>query len=288
MQQVQLSWGTATHIGQREENQDRLLAVPPVFAVADGMGGHAAGAEAAQKAVDCLSATIGKPALTVEALQEAIRQADASIRALGEADPSMVGAGTTIAGVALVQDGEELCWAVFHIGDSRVYAWTPDSWEQVTVDHSLVQVLIESGHVAPENAAMHPQRNIVTRALGVGDGGDADVTILSVDVGRKFLICSDGLSNEVSDERLESSLSRDSSPDDVARQLVAEAVANGGRDNIAAVIVAVGARPQGTAEHPNRPTDTTRGHPESSQSSAAVPRRGVNAVAHDRHPEAST
>src|SRR3712207_2374739 len=121
MPQVQLSWGTATHIGQREENQDRLLAVPPVFAVCDGMGGHAAGAEAAQKAVDCLSATIGKPALTVEALQDAIRQADESIRALGEADPSMVGAGTTVAGVALVQDGDEMCWAVFHIGDSRVY-----------------------------------------------------------------------------------------------------------------------------------------------------------------------
>ena len=124
MPQVQLSWGSATHIGQREENQDRFLAVPPVFAVADGMGGHAAGAEAAQKAVDCLSATIGQPSLTVELLQEAIWRADDSIRALGEADPSMVGAGTTVAGIALVQDGEDLCWAVFHIGDSRVYAWT--------------------------------------------------------------------------------------------------------------------------------------------------------------------
>ncbi len=237
MPQVQLSWGSATHIGQREENQDRFLAVPPVFAVADGMGGHAAGAEAAQKAVDCLSATIGRPALTLTLLQDAVRQADDSIRALGEADASMVGAGTTVAGVALVEDSGELCWAVFHVGDSRVYARTPTTWGQVTVDHSLVQVLVESGHVAPENAATHPQRNIVTRALGVGAGGDADVTLLRLETGQRFLVCSDGLSNEVADARLAELLGSDSAPDAVAQQMVGEAVENGGRDNIAAVVV---------------------------------------------------
>lgn len=237
MPQVQLSWGSATHIGQREENQDRFLAVPPVFAVADGMGGHAAGAEAAQKAVDCLAATIGRPALTVDLLQEAIRNADEAIRALGEADASMAGAGTTVAGVALVEDAGGLCWAVFHIGDSRVYAWTPDSWEQVTVDHSLVQVLVESGHVAPENAATHPQRNIVTRALGVGAGGDADVTMLPLTFRQRFLICSDGLSNEVSDEYIAAKVGSASSPNVAAHDLVAQAVDNGGRDNIAAVVV---------------------------------------------------
>jgi protein phosphatase len=239
MPQVQLSWGSATHIGQREENQDRFLAVPPVFAVADGMGGHAAGAEAAQKAVDCLSATIGRPALTVELLQDAVRRADESIRALGEADASMIGAGTTVAGVALVEDAGDLSWAVFHIGDSRVYRWTPSFWGQVTVDHSLVQVLVESGHVAPENAATHPQRNIVTRALGVGGGGDADVTMLVLDPGQRFLVCSDGLSNEVADERLAELLGSGSAPEAVAQQMVAEAVENGGRDNVAAVVVHV-------------------------------------------------
>ncbi|WP_409331725.1 PP2C family protein-serine/threonine phosphatase [Trujillonella humicola] len=237
MPQVQLSWGSATHIGQREENQDRLLAVPPVFAVADGMGGHAAGAEAAQKAVDCLSAVIGRPMLTVDDLQEAVRTADEGIRALGETDPSMVGAGTTVAGVALVQDGDEYCWAVFHIGDSRVYEWTPTSWRQVTVDHSLVQVLVESGHVAPENAATHPQRNIVTRALGVGAGGDADVTMLRLEVGQRFLVCSDGLSNEVADARLTESLGGARPAQEVAHKLVQEAVGNGGRDNIAAIVI---------------------------------------------------
>ncbi|SEP22693.1 PP2C family protein-serine/threonine phosphatase [Trujillonella endophytica] len=239
MPQVQLSWGSATHIGQREENQDRFLAVPPVFAVADGMGGHAAGAEAAQKAVDSLSKTIGQPTLTVQALQDAIRMADEGIRSLGEADISMVGAGTTVAGVALVEDAGELCWAVFHIGDSRVYAWTPTSWGQVTVDHSLVQVLIESGHVAPENAATHPQRNIVTRALGVGAGGDADVTMLPVGEGQRFLVCSDGLSNEVPEDRLAELIGSDTTPDVTAQRMVAEAVENGGRDNIAAVVLHV-------------------------------------------------
>jgi protein phosphatase len=203
------------------------------------MGGHAAGAEAAQKAVDCLSATIGRPALTVDLLQDAIQHADDSIRALGEADASMVGAGTTVAGLALVEDAGELCWAVFHIGDSRVYGWTPSSWGQVTVDHSLVQVLVESGHVAPENAATHPQRNIVTRALGVGSGGDADVTMLPLDSGQRFLVCSDGLSNEVTDERMAELIGGADQPESVAHQLVGEAVDNGGRDNIAAVVVYV-------------------------------------------------
>ncbi|WP_051683732.1 PP2C family serine/threonine-protein phosphatase [Blastococcus sp. URHD0036] len=239
MPQVQLSWGSSTHIGQREENQDRLLAAPPVFAVADGMGGHAAGAEAAQKAVDCLSALGGRESLAVEELQEAVRQADDGIRALGEADPSMVGAGSTVAGVALVEDAGELMWAVFHVGDSRVYCWTPHAWGQVTVDHSLVQVLVDSGHVAPENAATHPQRNIVTRALGVGAGGDAAVTLLPLVERQRFLVCSDGLSNEVTDEWLGELLGGPRSPDVLAQQMVTEAAENGGRDNIAAVVVQV-------------------------------------------------
>ncbi|RBY87402.1 PP2C family serine/threonine-protein phosphatase [Blastococcus sp. TF02A-26] len=237
MPQVQLQWGTATHIGQREENQDRLLAAPPVFAVADGMGGHAAGAEAAQTAIDCLAVLGGRPWVTVDELQAAVRQADEDIRALGEADPSMVGAGSTLAGVAMVQSADELMWAVFHIGDSRVYCWTPSAWGQVTVDHSLVQVLVDSGHVAPENAATHPQRNIVTRALGVGSGGDAAVSLLPVVAGQRFLICSDGLSNEVAEDRLAALLGSEAPPEPVARQLVDQAVANDGRDNIAAVLV---------------------------------------------------
>ncbi|MGY1745216.1 PP2C family protein-serine/threonine phosphatase [Blastococcus sp. SYSU D00695] len=240
MPQVQLSWGSATHIGQREENQDRLLAVPPVFAVADGMGGHAAGAEAAQAAIDCLSATIGRPSLTVAALQEALRAADARIRALGEADPSLVGAGTTVAGVALVEEAGELQWAVFHVGDSRVYEWTPTSWRQVTVDHSLVQVLVDTGHVAPEAAATHPQRNIVTRALGVGTGGDADVTLLPLADGQRFLVCSDGLSNEIAPEDVAGFLGDSDDAATIATGLVDEAVGLGGRDNIATVVVLVG------------------------------------------------
>ena len=237
MPQVQLQWGSATHIGQREENQDRLLAALPVFAVADGMGGHAAGAEAAQTAINCLAALGGRESLTVNELQAAVRQADESIRALGEADPSMIGAGSTVAGVALVEDDGETVWAVFHVGDSRVYCWTPHAWGQVTVDHSLVQVLVDSGHVAPENAATHPQRNIVTRALGVGVGGDAAVTLLPLAEGQRFLLCSDGLSNEVSEERLAKLLGGATSPEEAVRQMVDEAATNGGRDNIAAVAV---------------------------------------------------
>ncbi|MGY1812852.1 PP2C family protein-serine/threonine phosphatase [Blastococcus sp. SYSU D00820] len=239
MPQVQLSWGSATHIGQREENEDRLLAVPPLFAVADGMGGHAAGAEAAQRTVDSLAKTIGRPVLTVPLLQETVRAAHASIQALGNEQPAASGAGTTLAGVALVEEDGDLCWAVFHIGDSRVYGWTPSTWGQLTVDHSLVQVLIEAGHVRPENAATHPQRNIVTRALGAGGGGDADVTLLAVVPGQRFLVCSDGLSNEVSDERLAELMGSDQPAGDIAQQLVTEAADNGGRDNIAAVVVHV-------------------------------------------------
>jgi serine/threonine protein phosphatase PrpC len=239
MPQVQLSWGSATHIGQREENQDRLLAVPPVFAVADGMGGHAAGAEAAQAAINCLAQLGGRESLMVEELQVAVRRADASIRALGEADPSMEGAGSTVAGVALVEHEGEPAWAVFHIGDSRVYCWTPTAWGQVTVDHSLVQVLVDSGHVAPENAATHPQRNIVTRALGVGAEADAAVTLLPVVSDQRFLVCSDGLSNEVAEGRLATLLVDGGSSGEAVQRMVDEAVENGGRDNVAAVVVRV-------------------------------------------------
>ncbi|HEX2073738.1 MAG TPA: protein phosphatase 2C domain-containing protein, partial [Geodermatophilus sp.] len=186
--------GAATATGQREDNQDRFLAEPPVFAVADGMGGHAGGAAAAEAAVGALLSLAGAETTTVERIRLALQRADGEIR--GFRGPETAGAGTTVAGVALVDDGVGPQWVVFYVGDSRVYRWSGGLLERLSTDHSVVQELIDAGHVSEAGAASHPQRHIITRALGVGGSNEPDVTLLPVVPGDRFLACSDGLTNE--------------------------------------------------------------------------------------------
>ena len=166
MPPVELTWGAATAVGQREDNQDRYLAAPPVFAVADGMGGHVGGAAAAEAVVEALRSLTGSETTTVEAIRLALQRADGEIRAFE--GPDKAGAGTTVAGVALVDEGGGPQWAVFHVGDSRVYRWHEGRLELCTKDHSVVQELLDAGYISDESAATHPQRHIITRALGVG------------------------------------------------------------------------------------------------------------------------
>lgn len=239
MPQVELTWGMATHIGQREEQQDRCLAVPPLFVVADGMGGHAAGAAASEAAVTRLASIAGGMTVDVGAVQEALDEADEEIRNLGGPGSPPLGAGTTVAGVALTQNGDGVLWAAFHIGDSRIYRWSPDSWERISTDHSLVQELLDGGNISADEIADHPMRHIITRALGVGSGSEADFTLLPVEGSERFLICSDGLTGELDDARLGELMSADAGPDVVAGRLVDEAVAAGARDNVTVVVVQV-------------------------------------------------
>lgn len=235
MPQVELTWGAATAVGQREDNQDRFLAGPPVFAVADGMGGHVGGAAAAEAVVEALRSLTGESATTVQGIRLALQRADGEIRAFRGADRS--GAGTTVAGVALVDEGEGPQWAVFHVGDSRVYRWTGDRLEQCTRDHSVVQELIDAGYLTDEGAATHPQRHIITRALGVGPRPEADVVLLPVVPGDRFLACSDGLTGELGDDRLAELLGSGRSVEETATTLTAAAESVGARDNVTVVVV---------------------------------------------------
>ena len=235
MPQVELMWGAATAVGQREDNQDRYLASPPVFAVADGMGGHVGGAAAAEAVVEALRSLTGKETTTVQAIRLALQRADGEIRAFS--GPDKAGAGTTVAGVALVDEGDGPQWAVFHVGDSRVYRWHEGRLELCTKDHSVVQELIDAGYISDEGAATHPQRHIITRALGVGPRPEADVVLFPIVAGDRYLACSDGLTGEVHDGRIANQLSGDGDLQAVAENLVAEAVDIGARDNTTVVTV---------------------------------------------------
>jgi PPM family protein phosphatase len=249
MQQVELTWGVATHVGLRAENQDRRLAEPPVFAVADGMGGHEAGAEASAVATTCLAALTENETVEVEGLRAALRRADDLIRGITTAHGSATGAGTTVAGLALLENGGAPYWAAFHIGDSRVYRWGGDRWERISTDHSVVQELLDDGSISPAEALTHPQRHVITRALGVGAPVEADFSVLPVVPGERLLLCSDGLTGAVGEDRIEELMVRATEAPGAAQALVDEALAGGAADNVSAVVIHVG----GAAPGPTSP-----------------------------------
>jgi protein phosphatase len=253
VREVALRWGAATDVGLRAENQDSLLARPPVFAVADGMGGHAAGRQASAAVVDRLSRATAADeeagdepptALTVDGLRTLLRQADDEIRRAAASLGDARGMGTTVAGVALVEEPPREdqppgpCWAIFHIGDSRVYRVTDEGLQQLSTDHSVVQELVDAGMISADAAAVHPQRHLVTRALGVGPPAEADVLLLPVRPGQRFLICSDGLTGELRDQEIAGLLTgRDAEA--AADELVRTAARRGASDNVTAVVVEV-------------------------------------------------
>ena len=231
--------GSATDVGLvRTVNQDQLLAASPLFAVADGMGGHAAGEVASLTAIEALKAAFDKdrsPAGLVAAAEEANR----AVWDRGQTDLELRGMGTTLVAVALVEsDGEERL-TVISVGDSRVYLLRQGELEQLTTDHSLVQELVDEGQLSEAEADIHPHRHVLTRALGV----DQDVTVDEIQIlpvrGDRYLLCSDGLPRELSDNQIASVLRRLEQPGEAAKALIAEARARGGNDNITAVVVDV-------------------------------------------------
>jgi serine/threonine protein phosphatase PrpC len=252
--QLDLTWGSASHRGQRTENQDRFLAEPPVFAVADGMGGHASGAEASAAVISRLKDAATGQTVEVDALRAAMQHADADIRQIGRVAHQADGAGTTVAGVALIESGGGLYWAAFHVGDSRIYRWSANRWERMSNDHSVVQELVDGGVITAEQALTHPERHMITRALGIGSGSEADYSLLPADGGQRFLICSDGLTSVLREERIAELMTGDDAASAIAEELVAHAVAAGARDNVTAVVVHVrgGGRPDAAvAEDPD-------------------------------------
>jgi PPM family protein phosphatase len=226
----------------RSVNEDSFLAEAPVFLVADGMGGHARGDAASRAVVETFRRHLepGRPS-SPEQVLDAIHSANEAVRALSEeGEEGTAVAGTTLTGVALVDagDGAGFHWMIFNIGDSRVYAWDGRTLDQLSVDHSAVQELVDAGLIGADEAERHPDRNVITRAIGADDVVDPDVWLIPATGRQVFLICSDGLSKEVDDEQLARILASDSGHTaGLAGELVEAALDHGGRDNVTVIVV---------------------------------------------------
>jgi protein phosphatase len=230
----------ATDTGRvRGNNQDSFLVVGDrsLFAVADGMGGHQGGEVASKMAVDALEAAFAESSL--DSLIHAVEAANTAVFERGGADPQLRGMGTTMVAVALVDDGGEERLAIVNVGDSRVYLFEGGDLTQITEDHSLVAEMVRDGRLSPEDAETHPQRNIVTRVLGIYEAVDVDRDEVLPFAGQRFLLCSDGLFNEVTPDQIAAVLRRLADPDEAARELVRLANEGGGRDNITVIVVDV-------------------------------------------------
>ena len=231
---IRFSHGAATSVGRvRRVNEDSYLAVPPIYAVADGMGGHGSGDVASRLAVEALARCVELRPLFTEAVLHALEEANQVIVSRAEPPSRM---GTTVTGLAGLETGGGDHLMVFNVGDSRVYRLAADRIVQLTVDHSEVQELVLAGVLTREQARTHPRRNIVTRALGSAPSAHPDHWLLPAIVGDRFLICSDGLFGELPDEVILPLLAV-GAPRQSAEALVAAANDAGGRDNITAVVV---------------------------------------------------
>lgn len=231
--------GSATDVGRvRSNNQDSFLVREgDLFAVADGMGGHQGGEVASALALQILGQAHDEPSTST--LVRAVRSANQAVFDKAGADPDLKGMGTTLTALADVDTREGRRLGIVNVGDSRLYRLRNDRIEQLTEDHSLVASLVRQGRITAEEAENHPQRNILTRALGIDEAVAVDSWEVEPVAGDRFLICSDGLFNEVDENRIVATLRRFEDPGDAARELVRLANDGGGRDNITAVVVDV-------------------------------------------------
>ena len=232
-----LAWAAITHTGRRREvNQDAVLAAYPLFVVADGMGGHIGGEIASASTVTRLEAIVDG-AVTPKAIEKALARAVKDIAAHPETTDD--GTGTTVTGVYLDASGTAPHWVTLNIGDSRVYLQRDGSIVQVTTDHSVVQELVAAGRLSPEEAENHPYGNVITRAVGPSDGVVPDYVRLDVVDGDRFVVCSDGLTKELTDYGIQHFLDEHADPAAAAAAMLDAALENGGRDNITVIVLDV-------------------------------------------------
>ena len=219
---------------RRPQNEDTFVCDPPLFAVADGVGGAQAGEIASRLAAAALEERPPK-ALGEAVLADLLREANDRIYRHALDDPTAAGMGTVV--TALLVDEAAGTIGVGHVGDSRAYRLRDDRLEQVTADHSLVGELVRSGRLSTEEAEQHPHRSVITRAVGTEPSVDVETLTLEASAGDLYLICSDGLTDIVRDEEIaELILAAGKEPDTAAESLVAAANRNGGIDNITVVL----------------------------------------------------
>ena len=237
-----LKHGVATDTGNvRPQNEDAYVASDHLFAVADGMGGHNAGEVASALATTLLLERAVGQTLTPEWFVNAITAINRTIHESAAESTERRGMGTTICALALVNPQGETTEpqqvALANVGDSRIYLWRAGTFRQLSVDHSYVQELVTEGLITEEEARVHPRRNIVTRALGIDDRVAVDSWLLPVFSGDRFVLCSDGLVDEVPTADIAALAAQQREPQMIADALVALAKRNGGRDNITVVVV---------------------------------------------------
>jgi protein phosphatase len=234
---VKLKWGATTDVGMvRQQNEDDFCAEENLFVVADGMGGHNAGEVASALAISTVRSGARGGIFTADQFRELVQQANTAIYTASLDDSTQSGMGTTLTAMAVVP-GEEPAVLVANVGDSRTYLFRHGVLSRVSVDHSYVQELVNEGIITPEEARVHPRRNIVTRAMGIDRNVQVDVFYQLVRTGDRVLLCSDGLVDEVPDFDIAQVLIDHSNPQEAAEALVMVANANGGRDNTTVIVV---------------------------------------------------
>lgn len=235
---TRFAWGAASDTGRvRQANEDSYLVVDGLFAVADGMGGHQAGEVASHLALETLQSEFD--AAGTDVLVRAVENANHTLVSRSAADPELAGMGTTLVAMALVEASGRDAIGVVNVGDSRLYLMSDGELAQITEDHSLVATMERQGRLTAAEAAVHPQRNILTRALGIDGTVLVDSWEILPVIGDRYLICSDGLFNEVDENRIAATLRRLADPNEACRELIRLANEGGGRDNITCVVVDV-------------------------------------------------
>ncbi|MGP4043350.1 Stp1/IreP family PP2C-type Ser/Thr phosphatase [Streptomyces sp. 2A115] len=235
---LSLRFAAGSHKGMiREGNEDSGYAGPRLLAIADGMGGQAAGEVASSEVISTIVAldddVPGSDILT--SLGTAVQRANDQLRMMVEEDPQLEGMGTTL--TALLWTGQRL--GLVHVGDSRAYLLRDGVLTQITQDHTWVQRLVDEGRITEDEATTHPQRSLLMRALGSGDHVEPDLSIREVRAGDRYLICSDGLSGVVSHQTMEDTLASYQGPQETVQELIQLALRGGGPDNITVIVADV-------------------------------------------------
>jgi protein phosphatase len=233
-----LRMAAGTHVGvTRQVNQDSYATAPGLAVVADGMGGHRGGEVASAIAAKEMISRFDAPEL--DALVTGVGHANRRILDEAAADPKLHGMGTTVVALGLIDVADGVALGAINVGDSRMYRLTGNVLEQLTEDHSLVEALVREGRITAAEAKVHPQRNIVTRALGVIEHVEVDSFHFVPKIGDRYLLCSDGLFNEVDANTIATILATEADPEAATQKLIAAANEGGGRDNITTVIADV-------------------------------------------------
>jgi protein phosphatase len=247
VEHVELHFGAATDVGLvREVNEDSLLAVPPVFVVADGMGGHDGGEIASRIVVEEFARLAEQgydPRGGSDVVMDTLRASQRRLREYGATHRGSDGrpwhGGTTAVAALLVERNGVPEWLLTNLGDSRIYRFTQGELLRVSTDHSVVQELVDTGRISEEEALVHPERHIVTRALGGPDPLDPDFFTVALTEAERVLLCSDGVTDLLRDAEIADLLRRTPDPRDAAHRVVEAALAAGGVDNATAVVVDV-------------------------------------------------